>query len=74
VPGIIFNKMLRGILWLPLSIRSAVQAFQRERCSVIFEQQTIDALDSTGVVVPGAAPWIARGGNTCALGASPATK
>ncbi len=41
--GIIFNKIVRGILWLPfVDTQCGFKAFQRERCSVIFEQQTIE--------------------------------
>ncbi len=41
--GIIFNKIVRGILWLPfVDTQCGFKAFQRERCGVIFEQQTIE--------------------------------
>jgi len=41
--GIIFNKIVRIILWLPfVDTQCGFKAFQRERCGVIFEQQTIE--------------------------------
>ncbi|HUC54335.1 MAG TPA: dolichyl-phosphate beta-glucosyltransferase [Candidatus Cybelea sp.] len=41
--GIIFNKIVRSILWLPfVDTQCGFKAFRRERCSVIFEQQTIE--------------------------------
>jgi len=41
--GIIFNKIVRIILWLPfVDTQCGFKAFRRERCSVIFEQQTIE--------------------------------
>jgi glycosyltransferase involved in cell wall biosynthesis len=41
--GIIFNKIVRGILWLPfVDTQCGFKAFRRERCAVIFEQQTIE--------------------------------
>jgi glycosyltransferase involved in cell wall biosynthesis len=41
--GIIFNKIVRGVLWLPfVDTQCGFKAFRRERCRVIFEQQTID--------------------------------
>jgi len=41
--GIIFNKIVRAILWLPfVDTQCGFKAFRRERCSVIFEQQTIE--------------------------------
>jgi glycosyltransferase involved in cell wall biosynthesis len=41
--GIIFNKIVRIILWLPfVDTQCGFKAFQRERCRVIFEQQTIE--------------------------------
>jgi glycosyltransferase involved in cell wall biosynthesis len=41
--GIIFNKIVQIILWLPfVDTQCGFKAFRRERCSVIFEQQTID--------------------------------
>ncbi len=41
--GIIFNKIVRGILWLPfVDTQCGFKAFQRERCGVIFGQQTIE--------------------------------
>jgi glycosyltransferase involved in cell wall biosynthesis len=41
--GIIFNKIVRIILWLPfVDTQCGFKAFRRERCSIIFEQQTID--------------------------------
>jgi dolichyl-phosphate beta-glucosyltransferase len=41
--GIIFNKIVRVILWLPfVDTQCGFKAFRRERCSVIFEQQTIE--------------------------------
>lgn len=41
--GIIFNKIVRLILWLPfVDTQCGFKAFDRERCRVIFEQQTIE--------------------------------
>ena len=41
--GIIFNKIVRIILWLPfVDTQCGFKAFRRERCSIMFEQQTID--------------------------------
>jgi dolichyl-phosphate beta-glucosyltransferase len=41
--GIIFNKMVRIILWLPfVDTQCGFKAFRRERCAVIFEQQRIE--------------------------------
>lgn len=41
--GIIFNKIVRLILWLPfVDTQCGFKAFWRERCGVIFEQQTIE--------------------------------
>jgi glycosyltransferase involved in cell wall biosynthesis len=41
--GIIFNKIVRIILWLPfVDTQCGFKAFQRERCGIIFEQQTIE--------------------------------
>ena len=41
--GIIFNKIVRFILWLPfVDTQCGFKAFRRERCRIIFEQQTIE--------------------------------
>ncbi len=41
--GIIFNKLVRIILWLPfVDTQCGFKAFDRERCRIIFEQQTIE--------------------------------
>ena len=41
--GIIFNKIVRLILWLPfVDTQCGFKAFHRERCRIIFEQQTIE--------------------------------
>ena len=41
--GIIFNKLVRTILWLPfIDTQCGFKAFNRERCRIIFEQQTIE--------------------------------
>jgi glycosyltransferase involved in cell wall biosynthesis len=41
--GIIFNKLVRIILWLPfVDTQCGFKAFNRERCRIIFEQQTIE--------------------------------
>jgi len=41
--GIIFNKIVRLILWLPfVDTQCGFKAFRRERCAIIFEQQTIE--------------------------------
>ena len=41
--GIIFNKIVRLILWLPfVDTQCGFKAFRREECRVIFEQQTIE--------------------------------
>jgi glycosyltransferase involved in cell wall biosynthesis len=41
--GIIFNKIVRLILWLPfVDTQCGFKAFRREQCKIIFEQQTIE--------------------------------
>jgi len=41
--GIIFNKIVRIILWLPfVDTQCGFKAFRREPCRIIFEQQTIE--------------------------------
>ncbi|HYL85743.1 MAG TPA: dolichyl-phosphate beta-glucosyltransferase [Candidatus Angelobacter sp.] len=41
--GIIFNKIVRLILWLPfVDTQCGFKAFRRERCRILFEQQTIE--------------------------------
>jgi dolichyl-phosphate beta-glucosyltransferase len=41
--GIIFNKIVRVILWLPfVDTQCGFKAFRRERCHILFEQQTIE--------------------------------
>ena len=41
--GIVFNKIVRLILWLPfVDTQCGFKAFRRERCAIIFEQQTIE--------------------------------
>ena len=41
--GIIFNTIVRIILWLPfVDTQCGFKAFRRERCGVIFEQQRIE--------------------------------
>jgi dolichyl-phosphate beta-glucosyltransferase len=41
--GIIFNKLVRLILWLPfVDTQCGFKAFRRERCRIMFEQQTIE--------------------------------
>ncbi len=41
--GIIFNKIVRAILWLPfVDTQCGFKAFKREPCKIIFEQQTIE--------------------------------
>jgi len=41
--GIIFNKIVRSILWLPfVDTQCGFKAFRRERCRIIFEQQKIE--------------------------------
>ncbi|MGB2901284.1 MAG: dolichyl-phosphate beta-glucosyltransferase [Candidatus Acidiferrum sp.] len=41
--GIIFNKIVRVILWLPfVDTQCGFKAFRREKCGVIFEQQRIE--------------------------------
>jgi dolichyl-phosphate beta-glucosyltransferase len=41
--GIIFNKIVRIILWLPfVDTQCGFKAFRRESCKIIFEQQTIE--------------------------------
>ncbi len=43
VAGIIFNKLVRLILWLPfVDTQCGFKAFRRKRCAVVFEQQTIE--------------------------------
>ena len=41
--GIVFNRIVRTILWLPfVDTQCGFKAFRRERCQIIFEQQTIE--------------------------------
>jgi dolichyl-phosphate beta-glucosyltransferase len=41
--GIIFNKIVRLILWLPfVDTQCGFKAFRRETCSILFEQQRIE--------------------------------
>jgi glycosyltransferase involved in cell wall biosynthesis len=41
--GIVFNKIVRMILWLPfVDTQCGFKAFRRERCGIIFEQQRIE--------------------------------
>jgi glycosyltransferase involved in cell wall biosynthesis len=41
--GIIFNKIVKLILWLPfVDTQCGFKAFRRERCGILFEQQTIE--------------------------------
>lgn len=41
--GIVFNRIVRVILWLPfVDTQCGFKAFWRERCRIIFEQQTIE--------------------------------
>jgi dolichyl-phosphate beta-glucosyltransferase len=41
--GIIFNKIVRLILWLPfVDTQCGFKAFRREACKIIFQQQTIE--------------------------------
>jgi len=41
--GIVFNRIVRIILWLPfVDTQCGFKAFRREKCKVIFEQQTIE--------------------------------
>ena len=41
--GIVFNKIVRIILWLPfVDTQCGFKAFLRERCGIIFEQQRIE--------------------------------
>ena len=41
--GIIFNKIVRIVLWLPfVDTQCGFKAFRRERCKIIFEQQRIE--------------------------------
>lgn len=41
--GIIFNKIVRVVLWLPfVDTQCGFKAFRRERCKIIFEQQRVE--------------------------------
>jgi len=41
--GIIFNKIVQLILWLPfVDTQCGFKAFRREHCKILFEQQTIE--------------------------------
>ena len=41
--GIVFNKIVRLVLWLPfVDTQCGFKAFRRDRCNIIFEQQTIE--------------------------------
>lgn len=41
--GIVFNKIVRLVLWLPfVDTQCGFKAFRRERCKIVFEQQRIE--------------------------------
>jgi len=41
--GIIFNRIVRIVLWLPfVDTQCGFKAFRRERCQILFEQQRIE--------------------------------
>ena len=41
--GIVFNKIVRLVLWLPfVDTQCGFKAFRRERCKILFEQQRIE--------------------------------
>jgi dolichyl-phosphate beta-glucosyltransferase len=41
--GIVFNKIVRIVLWLPfVDTQCGFKAFRRERCKIVFEQQRIE--------------------------------
>jgi glycosyltransferase involved in cell wall biosynthesis len=41
--GIVFNRIVQVILWLPfVDTQCGFKAFRRQRCQIIFEQQTIE--------------------------------
>jgi len=41
--GIVFNRMVRIVLWLPfVDTQCGFKAFRRQRCRIIFEQQRIE--------------------------------
>lgn len=41
--GIVFNKIVRFVLWLPfVDTQCGFKAFRREKCKIIFEQQRIE--------------------------------
>jgi glycosyltransferase involved in cell wall biosynthesis len=41
--GIVFNTIVRLILWLPfVDTQCGFKAFRRDRCGILFEQQTIE--------------------------------
>lgn len=41
--GIVFNKIVRIVLWLPfVDTQCGFKAFRRERCKIIFDQQRIE--------------------------------
>jgi dolichyl-phosphate beta-glucosyltransferase len=41
--GIVFNKIVRFILWLPfVDTQCGFKAFRMDRCRILFEQQTIE--------------------------------
>jgi glycosyltransferase involved in cell wall biosynthesis len=41
--GIVFNRIVRILLWLPfVDTQCGFKAFRREKCKIIFEQQTIE--------------------------------
>jgi len=41
--GIVFNRIVRVVLWLPfVDTQCGFKAFRRERCRIIFEQQRIE--------------------------------
>ena len=69
--GIIFNKIVRVVLWLPfVDTQCGFKAFRRERCRIIFELQRIEGFGfDPRAAVPGAALWIAGHRDSGALGA-----
>ncbi|HKW65060.1 MAG TPA: dolichyl-phosphate beta-glucosyltransferase [Candidatus Acidoferrum sp.] len=74
--GIIFNKIVRVILRLPfVDTQCGFKAFVRERCRIIFEQQTIERFGFDPELL-----YLARHHGLCAVeipvrwGHSPATK
>ena len=74
--GVLFNKIVRGILRLPfVDTQCGFKAFRRDRCLVIFEQQTIERFGfDPELLVSGTPSWIVDRRSPGALVALPGNK